>query len=506
MKNRLSILLLLILAAVAVSAQDLRESVCIVEAEYTPAEKSQMSDLALWFSRKGFTSASRELSAYKNGTSGSGAVIESGSSRYILTNRHVVGYASAAKVSFVLRDTTLVYEHCAVKTVSHNEDLALVCLPASCTQPAMAISMVAAEDGQDIVAAGFPGLAGKPSWQITKGSVSNANLHIDKEKSVYIQHTAPIDPGSSGGPLLQKQGDTYLIVGINTLKAFWRDNVGLAIPADAISRFITTASSSEPAASELAAITINGETWATMVDKMDKECADSLRNMIVDMPLDVVTNTLALDCAPEVKPINSKRSDSSSESSSSAESKRSKRTSKIVANDLGNYFTVRVKYENMLSKNQQIELKYEVARQWYVTGLQVLVGFEELDNEMPTNFGVGITLGAQLPLNMGKNYAIPRLLAEPYVQPVSLATLSESSSLPKQLAGLPLSIGCDFAFPIGDYLLSVGVHYLYAFNFYHSVYDESALMLTSNRKLLLNNSATSIVGQNGLGVSFAFWW
>ena len=218
----------------------------------------------------------------------------------------------------MLRDTTLVYEHCAVKTVSHNEDLALVCLPASCTQPAMAISMVAAEDGQDIVAAGFPGLAGKPSWQITKGSVSNANLHIDKEKSVYIQHTAPIDPGSSGGPLLQKQGDTYLIVGINTLKAFWRDNVGLAIPADAISRFITTASSSESAASELAAITINGETWATMVDKMDKECADSLRNMIVDMPLDVVTNTLALDCTPEVKPINSKRSDSSSASSSSA--------------------------------------------------------------------------------------------------------------------------------------------------------------------------------------------
>lgn len=507
MKSRLSILLLLMLAAVASPAQVLRESVCTVEAEYTQEEKTQMGDLALWFYRKGFQSESRVLSAYKNGTTGSGAVIESGGTHYVLTNRHVVGYASAVKVSFLLRDTTLVFEHCAVKAVSHNEDLALVCLPSACTQPAIALSTVAAEEGQDIVAAGFPGLAGKPSWQITKGSVSNANLRIEEEKDVYIQHTAPIDPGSSGGPLLQKQGDTYQIIGINTLKAFWRDNVGLAIPADAISRFITTASSTAPAESELATISVNGETWATMVDKMDKACADSLSNMTVDMPLDVVTNTLALDCTPEVKPIKSKET-----GASSASTKRSKRTSKIIADDFGHYQAVRVRYANMLSKNQQIELKWEIARQWFVYGVQAFVGFEELyevvnsENKMRTNYGVGLTVGAQAPLNMSKNYAIPRLLAEPYIAPAGIAQLTERNPLPKEMVGLPILLGCDFAFPVGDYLLSVGVHYRYTFQFYHSINDTNALLLTNNRKLISNQNMTTVVGQNGLGLSFAFWW
>lgn len=506
MKTRLSILLLLFMVATVSFAQGLRESVCIVEAEYTDEEKDQIGDLSLWFSRKGFMSESRLLSAYKSGVTGSGVVVETDYGRYVLSNRHVVGYAREATISFVLKDTTLVYEHCAVKAVSHNEDLVLVCLPDSCTQPAIELSTEVIEDGQDIVAAGFPGLAGKPSWQVTKGSVSNANLRIEEDNTVYIQHTAPIDPGSSGGPLLIKHGDTYQIVGVNTYKAFWRDNVGITIPVDAVSRFISTVGNDTLAESGLAAITINGETWAKMVDKMEKECIDSLRNMQVDMPLDVLTNTLSLECTPEVVSVVSKTS-----SSSSNNSKPSK--SKVYVDDFGKYNLVRLTYTNMLSKNQNIGLSWEQAHQWLSVGFQVFVGFEEWFSKeeeitkMRSAFSLGLKFGLQVPLKMGKKYyAIPRLLFDPYFSSSAILGFFNYYNGPEEIGGFPFSLGCDFAFPVGDYLLSVGVYYQYLIQLFPDDYSAETLCLSKNRALISKNAFTTNVGQSGLGVSLAFWW
>ena len=46
----------------------------------------------------------------------------------------------------------------------------------------------------------------------------------------YIQHTAAINPGSSGGPLMDERGQ---IVGINTIKASL-EGVSFAIPASRV--------------------------------------------------------------------------------------------------------------------------------------------------------------------------------------------------------------------------------------------------------------------------------
>lgn len=81
-----------------------------------------------------------------------------------------------------------------------------------------------------VVAAGFPGVGMMPSFQVTKGVVSNAHFGSE-ERDVgiaYLQHTAAIDPGNSGGPLLDEAGR---LVGMNTAKLNGRDNVSLAIPA-----------------------------------------------------------------------------------------------------------------------------------------------------------------------------------------------------------------------------------------------------------------------------------
>lgn len=84
-----------------------------------------------------------------------------------------------------------------------------------------------------MVATGFPGMAGKPSYQTTRGYVSNESFRLDESARplVYVQHTAPIDPGSSGGPLTDERG---YVLGVNTLKVTNREAVALAVPSESI--------------------------------------------------------------------------------------------------------------------------------------------------------------------------------------------------------------------------------------------------------------------------------
>lgn len=90
-----------------------------------------------------------------------------------------------------------------------------------------------AKDQQVVIATGFPGLVGKPSYQTTRGYVSNESFRLDEGSlpMTYVQHTAPIDPGSSGGPLTDEKGH---VLGVNTLKVTNREAVGLAVPSSAI--------------------------------------------------------------------------------------------------------------------------------------------------------------------------------------------------------------------------------------------------------------------------------
>jgi serine protease Do len=100
----------------------------------------------------------------------------------------------------------------------------------------------------EVWSAGFPGLAGNPSWQLGKGIVSNQSVKdslITNDKlSFVIQHTAQIDAGSSGGALLVASPDEksgYSLIGINTWKARGRENVNFAIPISAIKTFLANA-------------------------------------------------------------------------------------------------------------------------------------------------------------------------------------------------------------------------------------------------------------------------
>jgi serine protease Do len=115
----------------------------------------------------------------------------------------------------------------------------------------------AVQEGENVLSAGFPRLGTAMIWQLGAGIVSNALVRLpvddetDKTIGPYIQHTAQVDPGNSGGPLLiQTPGvpSGYSVVGINTLSAIRRQGTNFSIPMNRVRSFLDA--SLRPAAGE----------------------------------------------------------------------------------------------------------------------------------------------------------------------------------------------------------------------------------------------------------------
>jgi len=95
--------------------------------------------------------------------------------------------------------------------------------------------------GEDVVAVGTP-LSLILKHTFTKGIVSalNRTLKIDTKDGVsymqnLIQHDASLNPGNSGGPLINLNGE---VVGINTLKINGGEGIGFAIPSTSFSSLV----------------------------------------------------------------------------------------------------------------------------------------------------------------------------------------------------------------------------------------------------------------------------
>lgn len=70
---------------------------------------------------------------------------------------------------------------------------------------------------------------------VSEGIVSNHRRAILGR--IYVQTTAAISPGNSGGPLFNTKGE---VIGVTTLGASFGENLGFAIPVDAVKHFIRT--------------------------------------------------------------------------------------------------------------------------------------------------------------------------------------------------------------------------------------------------------------------------
>ncbi len=164
-------------------------------------------------------------------SAGTGCVIRSDG--VILTGSHVIEEATEIDVTTY---NGKVYKASVLAKMGKNKDLALLKIDAK--SPLKTISFGDSEDvkvGQKVLAIGNPfGFAGT----LTSGIVSR----IDYAKG-RIQTDAAINPGCSGGPLLNSRGE---VIGISQ-SIYNPDNnisnigIGFAIPVNEAKKFIETA-------------------------------------------------------------------------------------------------------------------------------------------------------------------------------------------------------------------------------------------------------------------------
>jgi S1-C subfamily serine protease len=166
------------------------------------------------------------------GGTGSGVCV--GRSDIIVTNDHVVEGGSPIYVHpYIYKDTGPVRMPKVRATVvlrSPKEDLAVLKLEAAPNHlEPLPVAEASPAAGERVYAMGSPGLGKQVLEQsISEGLISSNSRKI--EGNVYLQHSAAVNPGNSGGPLLDEYGR---VVGIVTLKARL-ENVSFAVPAETV--------------------------------------------------------------------------------------------------------------------------------------------------------------------------------------------------------------------------------------------------------------------------------
>ena len=189
-------------------------------------------------------------------SSGSGFVVDY--SGNVITNAHVVEHHANVMLEFV--GGTAV----AGVVLGVNPELDLACvrvIDAAAIAPATLGDSDVIQVGEDVLALGYPLqdiLTGSPT--VTRGIIS-------AKRTDSLQTDAAINPGSSGGPLVNTLGH---VIGVNTsvlnaVDGSSIEGIGFAIPInDVKAQLHSLASGSKPSKTAAAAIdSFNREKWKT---------------------------------------------------------------------------------------------------------------------------------------------------------------------------------------------------------------------------------------------------
>ncbi|MBE2245755.1 MAG: trypsin-like peptidase domain-containing protein [Candidatus Competibacteraceae bacterium] len=150
---------------------------------------------------------------------------------YIVTNQHVVDKANEVEVELIRDGNTMTYV-CEVFLQDKANDLAILRISDSAYVPLPAIPYSLKTDladvGTAVYALGYPLAFSSLGTELkfTEGTI-NARTGSEGMISAY-QVSTPVQPGNSGGPLFDYQGN---ILGIINAKLFYADNVAFAIKA-----------------------------------------------------------------------------------------------------------------------------------------------------------------------------------------------------------------------------------------------------------------------------------
>ena len=160
------------------------------------------------------------------GRGGAGSGVMVAPDGYLLTNNHVVEHARGLAVTFT--DGSEV----AADLVGRDPatDLAVLRARANGLPFAVLGDSSRLQVGQLVIAIGNPlGYASSVSTGVVSALGRSLNGNSGRLIEGVVQHTAPLNPGNSGGALLDSHGR---VVGINTAVAAMAQNLGFAIPVD----------------------------------------------------------------------------------------------------------------------------------------------------------------------------------------------------------------------------------------------------------------------------------
>ncbi len=181
--------------------EQVRESVVVVEAVLSPTTGSQ----------------------------GSGFVYNYSGQMIILTNNHVIDDAMSISVTFSNGNTYTA----SLEGSNPNTDVAVLTTsaPQSEYNPLSMVSSSKLKVGDPVIVVGTPyGLPGSMSNGIV--SALDRTITIDEiTLTNIIQTTAPLNPGNSGGPVMNYLGQ---VVGMATAIVEDSQGIGFAIPSDTI--------------------------------------------------------------------------------------------------------------------------------------------------------------------------------------------------------------------------------------------------------------------------------
>lgn len=158
--------------------------------------------------------------------SGAGSGVVVAPDGYILTNSHVVQHATRLSVGFTDGTT----RPAQVVGTDPATDLAVIRTYDSGLAYARLGDSAQVRVGQLVIAMGNPlGFESSVSTGVVSARGRAMRSQEGRLIENIIQHTAPLNPGNSGGPLLDSHGN---VIGINTAIIAMAQGIGFAVPAN----------------------------------------------------------------------------------------------------------------------------------------------------------------------------------------------------------------------------------------------------------------------------------
>ncbi|MDR1972423.1 MAG: serine protease [Treponema sp.] len=245
--------------------ESLRDYVGLINQTFHPDIVAYLGKSKADFERRGNADAAKSIDDYLKGGSGTGFVyVAPNGANYVITNHHVITQSYDISVTFEKQDGgKITYGGLTIIAADEEMDIALLAFrgggggggepyPKGLTFLDRPVA-----EGEDVFSAGFPGLGAVTLWQFGRGMVSNVRVEFPVNDDTttgrimgpYIQHTAQVDPGNSGGPLLVRDEGVptgYAVAGINTLSARFRQAANFSIPVDRVNAFLSSALGPRP--------------------------------------------------------------------------------------------------------------------------------------------------------------------------------------------------------------------------------------------------------------------